>query len=147
VLISREAIATMIPHAGSMCLLDGVLSWDASRIRCSSRTHRDRHNPLRVDEKLPALCGIEYAAQAMAIHGVLAGSVGNRPRLGYLASLREVRCSRTRLDDLEGDLTVEAERLMGEESHVIYSFEVRVGDVEVLRGRAAVVLEASRAGS
>jgi len=30
---------------------------------------------------------------------------------------------------------------------VIYSFEVRVGDVEVLRGRAAVVLEASRAGS
>ncbi|TMH48667.1 MAG: hydroxymyristoyl-ACP dehydratase, partial [Betaproteobacteria bacterium] len=33
-LISREAIATMIPHAGSMCLLDGVISWDASRIRC-----------------------------------------------------------------------------------------------------------------
>jgi predicted hotdog family 3-hydroxylacyl-ACP dehydratase len=145
VLISREAIAAMIPHAGSMCLLDGVLSWDAGRIRCLSRTHRDLDNPLRVDEKLPALCGIEYAAQAMAIHGVLAGDVGNRPRLGYLASLREVRCRRTRLDDLEGDLIVDAERLMGEESRVIYSFEVGVGDIEVLRGRAAVVLEASRA--
>ncbi len=137
----------MIPHAGAMHLLDGVLSWDADRIRCSSRTHRDRQNPLRMDGRLSALCGIEYAAQAMAVHGVLAGNVGKRPRMGYLASLREVNCGRATLDDLEGDLIVAAERLMGEESHVIYSFEVSVGEVEVLRGRAAVVLEASRAGS
>jgi len=147
VLISREAIAAMIPHAGAMHLLDGVLSWDADRIRCSSRTHRDRQNPLRMDGRLSAVCGIEYAAQAMAVHGVLAGNVGKRPRMGYLASLREVNCGRATLDDLEGDLIVAAERLMGEESHVIYSFEVSVGEVEVLRGRAAVVLEASRAGS
>ncbi len=137
----------MIPHAGAMHLLDGVLSWDADRIRCSSRTHRDRQNPLRMDGRLSAVCGIEYAAQAMAVHGVLAGNVGKRPRMGYLASLREVNCGRATLDDLEGDLIVAAERLMGEESHVIYSFEVSVGEVEVLRGRAAVVLEASRAGS
>ncbi len=137
----------MIPHAGAMHLLDGVLSWDADRIRCLSRSHRDRQNPLRMDGRLSALCGIEYAAQAMAIHGALVGNVATRPRLGYLASLREVRCSRPRLDDLEGDLIVEAERMMGEESHVIYGFEVSVGDIEVLRGRAAVVLEASRAGS
>jgi len=146
-LISREAIAAMIPHAGAMHLLDGVLSWDADRIRCLSRSHRDRQNPLRMDGRLSALCGIEYAAQAMAVHGVLAGNVGKRPRMGYLASLREVNCGRATLDDLEGDLIVAAERLMGEESHVIYSFEVSVGEVEVLRGRAAVVLEASRAGS
>jgi predicted hotdog family 3-hydroxylacyl-ACP dehydratase len=147
VLISREAIAGMIPHAGAMHLLDGVLSWDADRIRCLSRSHRDRQNPLRMDGRLSALCGIEYAAQAMAVHGVLAGNVGSRPRMGYLASLREVSCSRTTLDDLEGDLIVAAERLMGEESRVIYSFEVGVGDIEVLRGRAAVVLEAGRAKS
>jgi len=137
----------MIPHAGAMHLLDGVLSWDADRIRCLSRSHRDRQNPLRMDGRLSALCGIEYAAQAMAIHGALAGNVATRPRLGYLASLREVRCSRPLLDDLEGDLIVEAERMMGEENHVIYSFDVRVGDVEVLRGRAAVVLDAGGAGS
>jgi predicted hotdog family 3-hydroxylacyl-ACP dehydratase len=147
VLISRDAIAAMIPHAGAMHLLDGVLSWDADRIRCLSRSHRDRQNPLRMNGRLSALCGIEYAAQAMAVHGVLAGNVGSRPRMGYLASLREVSCSRTTLDDLEGDLIVAAERLMGEESHVIYSFAVGVGDIEVLRGRAAVVLEAGRAES
>ena len=146
-MISREAIAGMIPQAGSMHLLDGVLFWDANRIRCLSRTHRDRHNPLRVDGRLPALCGIEYAAQAMAIHGALAGKVGGRPRLGYLASLREVFCRRERLDDLEGDLVVAAQRLIGEKNHVIYAFEVGVGEIEVLRGRAAVVLDAEQTGS
>ena len=146
-MISRDTIAGMIPHAGAMHLLDGVLSWDADRIRCLSRSHRDRQNPLLTDGRLSALCGIEYAAQAMAIHGVLAGNVGGRPRTGYLASLREVSCSRARLDDLEGDLIVEAQRLMGEESRVIYSFEVGVGPVGVLRGRAAVILEAGGARS
>jgi predicted hotdog family 3-hydroxylacyl-ACP dehydratase len=143
-LIGRDAIAGLIPHAGAMRLLDGVLFWDAERIQCVSRTHRDPHNPLRSEELLPALCGIEYAAQAMAIHGRLAGSVESSPRAGYLASLREVVCRAGRLDDLDGDLVVGAERLMGEESRVIYSFEVRVGDTDVLRGRAAVVLDVGR---
>ena len=144
-LIGREAIAGLIPHAGAMRLLDGVLFWDADRIECMSRTHRDPHNPLCSQGQLPALCGIEYAAQAMAIHGRLAGSLESAPRAGYLASLREVVCRAGRLDDLDGDLVVEAERLMGEESRVIYRFEVRVGETDVLRGRAAVVLDIDRA--
>jgi predicted hotdog family 3-hydroxylacyl-ACP dehydratase len=137
----------MIPHAGSMCLLDGVLSWDAGRIRCLSRTHRNPDNPLRMDHQLSALCGIEYAAQAMAIHGKLAGNIPDKPRLGYLASVREVTCYKSRLDDLEGDLIVSAEKLMGEGRHVIYGFEVGVGDVQVLSGRAAVILDPDRTGS
>jgi len=144
VLIGREAIAGLIPHAGAMRLLDGVLFWDADRIECMSRTHRDPHNPLRSQGQLPALCGIEYAAQAMAIHGRLAGSLESAPRAGYLASLREVVCRASRLDDLEGDLVARAERLMGEASRVIYHFEVRVGETDVLRGRAAVVLDIGR---
>jgi predicted hotdog family 3-hydroxylacyl-ACP dehydratase len=144
-LIGREKIAGMIPHSGAMQLLDGVLSWDAARIRCISRTHRDERNPLRCGAELPALCGIEYAAQAMALHGSLTGHAGGKPRAGYLASLREVVCCRRRIDDLEGELVVDAERLMGEASHVIYGFEVRVGRSGVLRGRAAVVLDVKRA--
>ena len=61
--------------------------------------------------------------------------------------MRDVVCRASRLDDLEGDLFVEAERLIGEETRVIYSFEVRVGDTDVLRGRAAVVLDVDRAKS
>ena len=139
--LSRAEIAELIPHTGAMCLLDLVLEWDASRIRCMSRSHRDAANPLRVDGRLPALCGVEYAAQAMAVHGGLAGATQGKPRAGYLASLREVVCRRDRLDDLDGDLVVEAEQKASDGSRVIYSFALRVGALEVLSGRAAVVLD------
>ena len=142
--ITRADIERMIPHAGAMCLLDGVADWDETRIRCFSRSHRDESNPMRVAGRLPALCGIEYAAQAMAAHGALSGGVSGRPRAGYLASLRDVVCRKHRLDDLEEDLIVEAERLMGDDAHVVYRFVLRTGDAEVLSGRATVSLDAGR---
>ncbi len=123
-----------------MCLLDSVVRWDADSIRCVSRNHRASDNPLRVDGQLPALCGIEYAAQAMAVHGGLAGHVSGKPPAGYLASLRSVVCRRERLDDLAGDLLVDAAQIMGDEGRMIYEFSVRVGDTEVVSGRATVIL-------
>lgn len=141
--LTRVDIAKLIPHAGAMCLLDGVVHWDAAHIRCLSRNHRHPDNPLRSDGQLPALCAIEYAAQAMAVHGGLAGNIGSRPRSGYLVSLRDVVCRQTRLDDLDGDLTVDAVQLMGDQSRVIYQFAVQVGNAEVVSGRATVVLDAA----
>lgn len=142
--LTRADIAKMIPHAGSMCLLDGVVHWDEKRIRCFSRSHRDAGNPMRVADRLPALCGIEYAAQAMATHGGLAGGTSGRPRAGYLASLRDVVCRRDRLDDLQQDLIIEAERLMGDEAHVVYRFTLRAGGLNLLSGRATVSLDTER---
>lgn len=135
----------MIPHAGAMCLLDAVVHWNSAGIRCRSQTHRDADNPMRVDGQLPALCGVEYAAQAMAVHGALAGLVHGKPLAGYLAGLRDVVCSRPRLDNLEGDLVVDAERLLGDAGGVIYRFTLHVGETQVLSGRATVVLDAGGA--
>jgi predicted hotdog family 3-hydroxylacyl-ACP dehydratase len=146
-LVTRERIAGLIPHSGAMCLLDGVLQWDANRILCVSRTHRAMDNPLRADGRLPAVCGVEYAAQAMAVHGGLAGKFGGRPRAGYLASLRDVVCRRDRLDDLEGDLYVEAEQVARDGAHVIYRFRLLVGEVEVLSGQALVALDVTGAAA
>jgi predicted hotdog family 3-hydroxylacyl-ACP dehydratase len=143
--LKRDEIAALIPHAGAMCLLDGVMDWDAERIRCVSSTHRDASNPLRVSGQLPAICGIEYAAQAMAAHGGLAGKTQRRPRAGFLATVRDVICHRGRLDDLEGDLVVEAVRMLGEENRVIYEFRLWVGEMQILSGRAAVVLDSDGA--
>ena len=145
--LTRAQIAGLIPHSGAMCLLDGVVQWDANRILCMSRSHRAVDNPLRADGRLPAVCGVEYAAQAMAVHGGLAGKVDGRPRAGYLASLRDVECRRDRLDDLEGDLVVEAEQVAGDGAHVIYRFRLRVGEVEVLSGQAMVVLDVAGAAA
>ena len=140
-LVTRAEIAGLIPHTGAMCLLDGVVDWDENRIRCVSRSHLDTGNPLRAGGQLPVVCGIEYAAQAMAVHGSLAGKARGRPPAGFLASLRDVVCRRNRLDDLDGSLFVEAVRVLGDEARVIYEFRLWVGETEVLSGRAAVVLD------
>lgn len=143
-LTDKAGIAKVIPHAGSMCLLDGVLECDAQRIRCISGSHRNADNPLRSGNELPALCGIEYAAQAMAVHGVLGGQLVKKPRAGYLASLRDVSCSSMRLDTLHDDLIIDAEKMMGDEARVIYQFTLRAGPHEIMSGRATVVLDADK---
>jgi predicted hotdog family 3-hydroxylacyl-ACP dehydratase len=140
--LSRAEIAALVPHAGRMCLLHEVLEWNAASIRCVSRSHRDADNPLRAGAGLPALCGIEYAAQAMAVHGALSAAVRERPRAGYLASVSDVVCQAERLDDLAQDLLIEAERLAGDGERVLYRFALFAGGTELLRGQAAVVLSA-----
>ena len=144
--VSKAGIAALIPHTGAMCLLDAVLEWDQTKIRCCSRSHNDPDNPLRSGGSLTALCAIEYAAQAMAVHGGLAGNAASRPKAGYLASLRDVKCSRWRLADLTDELIVDAEQIMGDETRVVYRFIVKVGDVEVVSGRATVVLDVAAVG-
>lgn len=97
---------------------------------------------MRSGNELSALCGIEYAAQAMAVHGVLCGQIGRKPRSGYLVSLRDVKCSTMRLDTLQDDLVIAAEKLMGDDARVIYQFVLSAGKDEILSGRATVVLDA-----
>jgi len=139
--LDRAGIAALIPHAGAMCLLDGVEECDDTRIVCVSGSHAQADNPLRVGGVLPTLCGIEYAAQAMAVHGGLTALEGRRPRGGFLAALRDVRCARARLDELPGPLRIEATRLMGDEANVIYEFSIHAQGAPVLSGRATVMLD------
>jgi predicted hotdog family 3-hydroxylacyl-ACP dehydratase len=140
-LIGKLEIRARIPHAGAMCLLDSVLSWDDKHIACTTGSHRAADNPLRRAGRLHTICGVEYAAQAMALHGGLVSGTRGEPRVGYLASLRELVCRVPYLDAVEGDLLVEAERLLAEGSRVIYRFTLSGKDGELMSGRAAVVLE------
>lgn len=128
-----------------MCLLDQVLSWSELAICASTGTHRDEHNPLRCRGRLPAVCGIEYAAQAMAIHGSLACMRSGKPRAGYLVSARDVVWHSQHLDDLEGDLIINAEQLMGDARGGLYRFSIEHLDAEVSRGSLMVVLNAEGA--
>jgi len=143
-LASKERIASLIPHSGNMCLLDGVLECDAQHIRCVSHSHLDQHNPLRTDEGLPVLCGIEYAAQAMAVHGGMTGQVGHKPRAGYLVGVRDVVSHVPRLDTLAAELMIEAEKLMGDDARVMYQFSLSSNGAVVMQGKATVVLDADR---
>lgn len=141
-MLDRAAIAARIPHQGSMCLLDAVLAWDSGQIHCRASSHRQPDNPLRAAARLGAACGIEYAAQAMAVHGALLAPEGAPPRPGYLASVRSVQLAVDRLDDLAQDLDIVAERLSGDEHNILYHFRVEHAGNLLLSGRAAVMLVA-----
>ncbi|CAJ0789829.1 hotdog family protein [Ralstonia holmesii] len=141
--LDRNWIAARIPHSGAMCLLDAVVAWDDAHIHCSATSHRDTANPLRSHGQLAAVCGIEYAAQAMAVHGALCDAAQARPRAGFLASVRSVEAHVPRLDTIDSPLDIEAERIGGDGNNVLYRFTVRSGARILLTGRAAVVLDAS----
>ena len=145
-MLDRAWIAAHIPHQGSMCLLDAVTEWSESAIACRATSHADPANPLRAEGRLGAANGIEYAAQAMAIHGALIAGDDAAPRQGYLTSVRGVSLHVARLDDLPGELDVSAERLSGDANNILYQFSLSHAGRCLLEGRAAVVLDAAALG-
>jgi len=95
--LDRAWIESRIPHHGSMCLLDEVIGWDAERITCTSSSHRSADNPLRARGRLGIACGIEYAAQAMAVHGALIAALeAGRGVAGSLEAERAVAAAAAR---------------------------------------------------
>jgi predicted hotdog family 3-hydroxylacyl-ACP dehydratase len=148
--LDRPWIERNIPHHGRMCLLDEVMEWDAQHIRCRSGSHRLPDHPLRSQGRLGVACGIEYAAQAMAVHGALAGgaladAAKGRSEVGFLAGLRDVRLHVLRLDDIESDLICDALLVAGDQGSALYEFAIR-SEAErqrLLSGRATVVFDAN----
>lgn len=151
--LNRAWIASHIPHHGRMCLLDAVLDWNSERITVRTASHRDADNPLRARGRLGIACGIEYAAQAMAVHGALtagaladspgagaAVTAGATPAGGMLAGVRGVRFHALFLDDVPGDLECEALRVAGDSVSALYEFAVKSDARCLLTGRATVLL-------
>ena len=132
--LDHAAIATRIPHSGRMCLLDRVLQWDAHTIRCSATSHRDKDNPLREDGGLAALAGIEYAAQAAAVHGALLLD-GTTPRSGVLAALKNVNAARQWLHEIADEIVIEANLLHSDPAGGVFAFAVLAGEARVLSGQ------------
>ena len=141
-MLDKAQLRALIPHAGSMCLLDTVEEWTAERIRCTSLTHQDPTNPLRKHDRLSALHLVEYAAQAMAVHGALLAQGG--PQAGMLGVLRDIRLHVERIDDLDGALIVTATRRFARADGLIYDFNVdlhRSPNRPLSEGRISVVLQ------
>ena len=133
-------IAAHIPHHGSMCLLDEVLSWDLQRICCRITSHRAPDNPLRAHGRLGAACALEYAAQAGAVHGALMRSpAATGSGFGMLTSARRVEFAVARLDDLPDELLVSAQRLHSDAVSALYSFALQHGARLLAQGRLSLL--------
>lgn len=140
VMLKHHEICQLIPHTGEMCLLDAVKSWDKNSIICTTNTHRKEDNPLRNSEGLPMLSLLEYAAQAMAVHGcLLAEKEGFVVREGYLAALRDIQLAQGRLSDIEDKLEIGVERIYAEAGNMIYTMAIQAGNKILASGRATIV--------
>ncbi len=139
-MIDHEALCQLIPHDGKMCLLDKVLHWDQDNIHCQSNSHQSASNPLRDERGLAAIHAVEYAAQAMAVHGgLLAREQGNEIEPGYVVALKDVQLHRRWLHDLNVALDVHALALTQSAAAMIYRFQVVAGEHEIAVGRITVM--------
>jgi predicted hotdog family 3-hydroxylacyl-ACP dehydratase len=138
--MTRPEIAALVPQQGAMCLLEEVVRFDERSIECRTSSHLSPANPLRCDGRLPACTAVEYAAQAMAVHGALRTSPAPQVQAGLLAGARALKLNARFLDDEPGPLTVRAERLVEEGGRLLYAFAVEGAGGELAAGRIAVVL-------
>ena len=142
--LNHTEIAARIPHAGNMCLLDSMQTASETDIVCSAVSHQSPDNPLRSHGRLGAAVAVEYAAQAIALHGsILNADLEVRAKGGRLITVRQLVLHCPRFDDLASTLTVRATRLMGDVANVIYSFDVSVEGRMIASGRAGVMLVAN----
>lgn len=137
-LLNQSAIARLISHAGRMVLLDAIVAHDDHGLRARSGSHRHPDNPLRRGQRLSPMAGVEYAAQAAAVHGALLAGEDAGPRPGFLAMLREVSWTVDRLDDIAADLDIRVQLLEAQPSSVMYDFRIEADGAVLLTGRLAV---------
>lgn len=138
--MTGRPLAELLPHAGAMCLLDELVSWDKTRIVCRSASHRRGDHPLRRDGFLPAIHLLEYAAQATAVHGALvAGADTSAVPAKYLAAARDFDVAVNSLDDIQADLHIDAECLLAMGDSAVYRFHVSADGRELASGRLTIV--------
>lgn len=133
-------LSALLPHAGDMCLLESIHDWDRQQIRCLANSHRNKLNPLRRNGKLAVIAGVEYAAQAMAVHNSLRDGLLGEPQVGYIAVLTKVMWDVQWLDEIAAPLEVQADRLAGIEGGCSYLFNVKCGEKSLIRGEIMVAL-------
>lgn len=80
-MIGRDTLLDLMPHQGTMALLDEVVGFDATTLHARTRAHARTDNPLRDAQGLRAVHLCEVGAQATAAHGgLLAREAGGRRR-------------------------------------------------------------------
>ncbi len=152
--MDAAGIAARIPHAGAMCLLHAVRAADAQQLLAIARI---ADNPLWRGGRLGAACGVEYAAQAMALHGALTAqaqaldaAAPPKARAGYLVSMRNLALQVQRLDGIAADIQVQVRKWDDSGAFTVYDFALATDEAAprpLISGRAYVMLQAPEAGA
>ncbi len=134
----KDKIEQLIPHSGTMCLIDRVDYWDEQTIRCASASHQNPDNPLRLDGKLSSIHLLEYGAQAMAIHG---GLLAKTSIPGMLAAVRDVSIITDEIDHITDEIIISATVEMNTETGASYQFIISDSITKVLLNARATIIK------
>jgi len=113
-------IETILPHRGTMLLLDGVSAFTDETLTAHASVHADAWYA-DADGAMPAWIGIELMAQAIAAHvALLAMRAGGQARPGVLLGSRRYEAHRP-VFACGALLRIEVKELLrGEEGHGAY---------------------------
>ncbi len=145
-MLEKSEIQPLLPHQGTMFLLDRVEHFDRNEITCSATSHRDPHHPLRHGKHLPAHVAIEYAAQAAGVHGGLlnrASQPDAPAQMGYLAVISNLSWQVTHLNELSGPLHIHARRTAVTPGGRAYHVQIQHQGQPVMSGDLIIALETS----
>ena len=110
--MSYPPIASLVPHAAPMLLLDRLCEATATTARCEVRVGETLALFLRDDGALPGWVGIELMAQTVAAwSGYQGHQRQEEPQIGLLLGARKYQCHLARLP-AGSLLTIDCEQLL-----------------------------------
>jgi predicted hotdog family 3-hydroxylacyl-ACP dehydratase len=135
--LEQSEFKHLVPHTGTMLLIDQVLNWDSHHITTRCVSHQNPDNPLRLNGQLSAVHLIEYGAQTMAVHcGLLTGC--SHP--GFLAAVRAAHFYIDELDSVKDALIIQATAELQLPNGAVYQFLVSDSENTLLLDARATVV-------
>jgi len=150
--LDAAELSAYIPHSGPMVLLDRVVRWDSNSILCTTGSHRNPNNPLRVGGHLSSTQTIEYTAQAVSLHSALKTITTLTPLEGiselkgietaYLAVIRDFELVEVNLEEFKDELLeVSAHIYLTGPRMLQYNVMSRIGALVVSKGLISLVVQ------
>lgn len=126
--IPVRAVHDVLPHRGTMLLIDAITRCTESAIEVTATARRDAWYA-DGDGAMPAWIGIELMAQAIAAHvGLVAMHAGGRARPGVLLGTSGYRAHRHAFGTGAALRIGARELLRSDEGHGAYECTIHIGD-------------------
>lgn len=128
---SIPAIESLLPHRGTMLLIDAITAWDAESASGETTPRADAWYA-EADGSMPSWIGVELMAQTLAAHvGLVARSQGRSPKEGVLLGTRAYRATQPRFPAGE-TLTIHAHLNYRDDSGLgAYDCTISAGGVQL----------------
>lgn len=158
--LDKAVFGAWLPHAGDMILLDTLLAWSETEAHCTTLSHTRSPHPLAVNGRLGSANLVEYAAQAMALHGAMSAATADKAvdadnantpdntadagnGHGVLAGVRRLSLYVNEIHTETAALDIAVQLVSGDARTALYDFTVQTQNRLLAEGRATVMFVTS----